>query len=165
VVLLEPEGDVEQADGSETVDLGALPESDRRSSVATVLPDAEAQVLAVADRRRRDGLRRRDEQRDVRVSETEGRKSPELLGEVERELARGDDSVDLDDLEQVVCQDVGVRVRGEGVGERGDRLLGDRLACSRTVAAEALEMSGARGERAMEVEVRNRAPRALPAVM
>jgi hypothetical protein len=110
------------------------------------LAHAEAQVLPVADGRRRHGLGRSDEEGDVGVAEAEGRHPRELLCEVERQVARGDHGVDRDDLEGVVEGDVLVGVPGEGIGERGDVLLGDREASRRSVPAESLEVARARRE-------------------
>jgi hypothetical protein len=165
VVLLEPERDVEEADGSKAIELCPLSERDRAPGVAPVLANPEAQVLPVADGRRRDGLGRGDEEGDVGVAQAEGRHPRELLCEVERQVARGDHGVDCDDLEGVVEGDVLVGVPGEGVGERWDVLLGDRETGRRSVPAESLEVARARREPRVQVEARNRATRALPRIL
>ena len=163
VVLLQAERDVEQADREQPIELRALTERNRAPGVASVLTHAKAKMLAVADGRGSHGLRRRDEQGDVRVAETERRKALELLRQVEREIARRDDRVHGNRLEQVVRPEVGVGVRREVVGERRDVRFVDRQPRGGTVTSEALEVTRARRERAVQVEARDRPSRALPA--
>jgi hypothetical protein len=64
---------------------------DGAAGVSSVLADAEAEML-IADRGRRDGLRRRHEKCDVRVAEPERRRQLSL-GEAEREVGSRDDRV------------------------------------------------------------------------
>ncbi len=53
---------------------------------------------------------------------------------------------------------------GEGIRERFQPVWEDRQAGGGTVAAESLEVDGARGEARMQIEARHRPPRALPAL-
>ena len=78
----------------------------------------------------------------------------ELLREAQRQVARGDDGVDLHHFEEIVGVEVGVRVRGEVVCELLDPLLGDREAGGGPVTTEPLQIRGARPERPVEVERR-----------
>src|SRR6266545_5010588 len=85
-VLLEAEHHVVAAGAPQPVEVGAHPERDRAAAVAAVLAaDAEAQVLAVADRREVAQLAAGREQCDAGIAEPERRELRELLREFERE--------------------------------------------------------------------------------
>src|SRR5262249_28266489 len=146
---------------SEPVELPAEPERDRRPGVATVLPHAEAEVLPLADRPELTQLARVDEHHDAGVAEPERRQARELLAERQAELVAGDDRVDDDAGPEVVLRQDGVCVLGERRGERVDARGVDRQTGRGPMAAEALEITRARGERAVQVEVPGRAAGAL----
>ena len=162
LVRLEPEDDVVAPHLAEPVELRAETEGDRAPGIASAVADAEAQVLAVADRGQVAELAGRQEQRDARVREPERRQAAELLAEVERELPARDDRVDDRSRAQVVVRQRGVGVSREGLGERVDLGRVDREARGGSMSAEPLEMLGAGGEAAVEVERARRAARALP---
>ena len=79
-VLLQPEGDVEVRLALQALELAAEPERDRAARVASVLADAEAEVLALADRRGADRLAAGDEQRHVGVAEAERARAARARG-------------------------------------------------------------------------------------
>ena len=81
-----------------------------------------------------------------------GREPRELLAEREAELRAAHDRVDRGARLQVVVGQHGIGVRGERVGERLDAVGPDREPGGGAVAAEALQVLGAGGERAVEVE-------------
>src|SRR5581483_478708 len=163
-VLLEAEGDVVVAHTAEAVELGAEPERDRRTGRPPRVADAEAQVLAVADRGQIGELAAGDEQGDAWVAETERREAAELRAELERERRAGDDRVDDRHRPQIVLGEVLVRVGGERGRERVDVLGPDREPGGRAMAPEALEVLGAGGEPGVEVEGGDAAAAALPGV-
>jgi len=139
VVLLQAERDVEQANREQPIELRALTERDCAPCVTSVLANTEAKMLALPDGGGSHGLRRRDEQGDVRVAETERRQAPEFLRQVEREIARRDDRVHWNRLEQVLGAEIGVGVCSEVVGERRDVRFVDRQPCGGTVTSEPFE--------------------------
>ena len=77
-VLLQPERDVVAARPAGTVELPAEAERDRAARVGAVAADAEAQMLALADRRELAELAAGGEQRHLRVAEPERREPREL---------------------------------------------------------------------------------------
>ena len=110
------------------LELAAEPERDRAARVAPVLADAEAQVLALADRRGADRLAAGDEQRHVGIAEPERRELLELAGELERQRRRGNDRVDPGDRRQILVDELRVGVGGERGGERLELVAADRQA-------------------------------------
>src|SRR5207302_8300742 len=76
-VLLEPERNVVRNLLPEPVELRAEPERDRAAGIATAVPDAEPQVLAVADRRQLRQLTPGDEQRHRGIRKAERREPRE----------------------------------------------------------------------------------------
>src|SRR5258708_9364889 len=107
-VLLQPERDVPAADAAQTVDVRAHAERDRTAAVASVLDaHAEAQMLAVADRREVAQLAARREQHYAGIAEPERRQLPELFGELERQrdATRHDRIDDRDRPELFVGED------------------------------------------------------------
>ena len=70
----------------------------------------------------------------------------------------GNDRVHPGHRPQVVLGQRLVGVRGERGGERLDAVAGDRQAGGGAMAAEALEVRGARAEPGVQVEGRHRAP-------
>src|SRR6266540_2149375 len=154
VVLLQAEGDVVVSDPAVAVELPAHAERNRAAGDA--LPaDAKAEVLPLADGRRLHDLAGGRQEGHVRVAETERRQASQLLTELERQLRPArQDGVDHRRRGEIL--------RREGVRERLDPLREDRQARGRAMAAEALEVASARSQRAVEVERRDRPPRALP---
>ena len=165
VVLLEPERDVEAPDRAKPVDLRALAERDRAAGVAAVLADAEAQVLPLAHRRRRDRLRRGDEERHVGVAETERREPRELLGEVEREIARRHDGVDVTTSNESSGVEVRIRVRREGLRERLDLHSSIESPAAARWPPKRSRFPEHAASAPCRSNVENRAPRALPPVL
>ena len=104
------------------------------------------------------------EQGHVGVAEPERRQPLELAGEVERERRRGNDRVDPRHRGEILLGDLALRVGGERRGERLELLGPDRQAGGGTMAAEPLQVLGARRETGVEVEARHRSPGALPAL-
>ena len=121
-------------------------------------------MLPLADRARPGRLDARDEERRLGVAETERRQPVELLGELERQRARRHDRVDGGERPQVDASELGVRMTPERVGERLELRGLDREPRRGAMASEAPEMLGTRREPGMEVEVRDRAARSLPAL-
>ena len=109
--------------------------------------DAEAQVLAVADRAEVGELAAVDEQRHARVAEPERREPASSAARPSVQLRARHDRVDARHRLQVVVGQHLVGVRGERRGERLDALGLDRQAGRGAMAAEALEVRRARGER------------------
>ena len=94
VVLLEAERDVEATRRAQPVELRALPEGDRAPGVAPVLAHAEAQVLPVADGRRRDGLGQPGRGASTSgLPRPNGARRSSSSRELERQVLRRDDSV------------------------------------------------------------------------
>ena len=121
-------------------------------------------MLPLADGARPGRLDARDEERRLGVAEPERRQSVELLGELERQRARRNDRVDGRERPEVDASELGVRMTPECVGERLQLLGLDREPGRGAVASEPPEMRRARGEPGVEVEVRDRAARSLPAL-
>src|SRR5262249_6564599 len=158
----EAERDVVVPGTPQSVELRSLAEGNRRTGVAATLPDAEAQVLAVAHGLQVGELAAVDEQQDTGVAEAERREPRQLRAEAERELWPGHDRVDACRRREVVLRQGAVGVLGERRRERLDRLGPDRQPGGGAVAAVPLEVGRARTERAVEVEGRHRPARALP---
>ena len=91
-----------------------------------------------------------------------GARLGELGAEVERQVAAVDERVDLRGRAQVVLAEREVADRREGLGEGLDVLRLDRETRRRRVAAPALEVARALPQPVVEIEARDRAPRALP---
>src|SRR5262249_2710050 len=85
-VLVQAERDVVAPYSAEAVQLRPLPECNRAAGVAPVALHAEAEMLAVADRRQVAELAARREQRHVGIAEPERREQAQLLAEIQGEL-------------------------------------------------------------------------------
>src|SRR3954452_16444779 len=113
LVRLEPEGDVVAPHPAEAVEPAPEAERDRAAGVAAVLADAEAQVLALADRGEIGQHTPAQEQRHVRVAEAEPREPRELGAEVERELGAVREGIDRRDRAEVAFAETRVGDGGE----------------------------------------------------
>ena len=163
VVLLQAERHVVTSRAPVAVELGALSEGDRAARVAAVAMHAEAQMLPVTDGRELTELAARREQRDVGIGQPERRESAQLFAELERELrAARQHRVDDGRGDEVFRSEQPFGLSRESLGERLDPIRRDREAGRRAMTAEPLEEGRARTERAVQVERRNRASRALP---
>ena len=163
-VRLEPADDVDGPGRLQRLERLALAERDGTAAGA-LAGDLHAQVLAVGTHRL-DGLEARRGHEDARrrVADAVRLEPGQLLRERERQLADAGDRVDVHaPLELGVAQHLGC-VRLERLRERGDALGGDREARGRAMAAEALELVRAGGQPGVQVERRDRAPRARPAL-
>jgi hypothetical protein len=114
-------------------------------------------VLAVPDRIQLGQLAADGEEGHVRVSEAEGREPLELLAEAERQLTPTHHGVDGRDAPELVLGEGGRGLGGEGLREGLQALRCDREPGGGAVAPPAAEEGGARAERAVEVEGRDRA--------
>src|SRR5205085_625732 len=94
VVLLEPEGEVVAAHAPIAVELRPEAEGDRATGVALTVADAEAQMLALADRGQLAQLAAGEEQRHVRVPEPERRQARQLRGQLEGQLRAVGERID-----------------------------------------------------------------------
>ena len=121
-------------------------------------------MLPVPDRAGTRGLDARDEERGLRVAEPERREPVELLCEVERQLARGHDRVDLRQRSQVDLRELLVGVAAECVRERLQLRGLDREPGCRTMPSEPVQVARARRKPAVEIELGDRATGALPAL-
>ena len=124
--------------------------------------DLQPQVLAaLAHALDPHELRSRDEQVDGGVAVTAGLEARELAGQVERDLADGDDGVDHRAAHGRALGQVLRRVRPQGGREGLDGAGRDAQAGGRAMAAEALEVSAAGGEARVQVVGRDGAATAL----
>src|SRR5439155_12261336 len=96
----------------------AAAERDRAAGVAPVVADAEAEMLAVADRVQLRQLAAGQKQRHVRVAEAKRREPRELGTEVERQVGAVHERIDGRDRLQVVLAEPCVGYCAEGLGER-----------------------------------------------
>ena len=148
-VLLQPEDEVVARLAPEPVELRAEAERDRAAGVAAVLAHAEAQVLALPDRRGLDGLAAGDEQGHVGVAEPERRQPVELLRQVERQRRRAGTiaSTTVTGREVVVGRARASAWAANAGGEASSCSGPDREPGRGAMAAEALEVRRAGGER------------------
>ena len=162
-VLVQPKGDVDPCGRLQPVEVRPEPERDRRAAVAALLADAEAEMLALAHRARAVASTLATSSMGSGLPRPNGREPCELLRQIERELACRDDGVDHGERPEVDVGEHGVGVAAECGRERLQAFRGDQPGGG-TVAAEAVEVLGARAETGVEVEAGDRAARPLPAL-
>ncbi len=139
----------------------ALAERDGAPGVVPMLAHAEAEVLSLAHgaRARRPGTR--DEQRHIGVAESERGEPVELLREREREILGRDDRVHDRPGTRSSSASIASACAANASANASRRSGSDREAGRCAVAAEALEVLGAGGERAVQVEAPGPSARSL----
>ena len=160
LVALEPEGHVVAPGLAQRGRVAPHPEPDGAAAEAAQL-DRHADVLSLAHRLDRGQRRGRCQQRHTRVPQPARLEAGQLVGQLQRQLGGSHHGVDVHGPAQVLPVQSRSRVLRQQLGEAFDPERVDRQARGGAMAAELLQLPGARAQPGVQVVGGDAASRAL----